>query len=184
VLLLLHGTGGNERKIAELAEHLDPRATILAPRGRVSEHGSTRWFRRLSEGVFDVDDVVARAAELAEFLSAAITRYSLDGRRVIAVGFSNGANMAAAVVMRHPDIVSSFIGFSGMYPFADREPGTDVSRVSALLLNGRADAMAPTASVDRLESVLRAGGAAVTRVTRDGGHGITATELAQAREFL
>lgn len=184
VLLLLHGTGGDEHEIASLAEHLDPRATILAPRGRVSEHGANRWFRRLAEGVFDVDDVVTHAADLADFVGAATTRHGLEGRRVIAVGFSNGANMAAALVMRHPDVVSTFVAFSGMYPFAEREPGTDLGSVAALLLNGRADAMAPAASVDGLEGVLRAGGAAVVRVTRDGGHGITADELARARDFV
>ena len=121
VVLTLHGTGGDEREIAALGTALVPGAAVLSPRGRVLEGRANRWFRRLSEGVFDVDDVIARAAELAAFVVAAQSRYALENRTLIATGFSNGANIALATALLHPTVVSRVVAFSGMHPFGDRE---------------------------------------------------------------
>lgn len=184
VLLMLHGTGGDEVQIQSLAGALDPQAAVLAPRGRVTENGAARWFRRHGEGQFDVDDVVVRAGELAAFVRWATEEYGLSGRPLIAVGFSNGANIAHATALLHPDVVSRAIGFSGMYPFGDRDVETDLAGVSLLLLNGSGDAMAPSASVDRLEQQALAQGADVTRIVRPGGHGITDAEVTAAREWI
>ncbi len=184
VLLTLHGTGGDEREIRALAAHLDPRAGVLSPRGRVSESGANRWFRRLREGVFDVDDVIARAGELAAFVRAARARYDLADAPLIAIGFSNGANIALATALLHPTVVPRVVAFSGMYPFGEREPLGDVSGVEVLLLNGLGDAMAPSASVDVLERLATAGGASVTRHTRPGGHGIDGAEIQAAKEWV
>jgi phospholipase/carboxylesterase len=182
VLLSLHGTGGDEHDGLALGLAVDPRATVLAPRGRVSERGANRWFRRLAEGVFDVDDVEARADELAEFAREATSHYDLAGA-LVGAGFSNGANMALATALRHPGVLGRAIAFSGMYPFGDREPqGTVI--LDLLLLNGAEDPMAPSTSVDRLEATATARGASVTRVTRAGGHGIPAAEFDTAREWL
>jgi len=184
VLLTLHGTGGDEREITALAAHLDPRAGVLSPRGRVSEGGANRWFRRLREGVFDVDDVIVRAGELAAFITSARTRYAITDAPLIAVGFSNGANIALATALLHPHVLSQVVAFSGMYPFGDRDPMSDLTGVELLLLNGSADPMAPAASVDVLEGTASAHGASVTRQTRPGGHGIDQSELVAAREWL
>jgi phospholipase/carboxylesterase len=184
VLLMLHGTGSNEHDIASLGAAIDPSAAILAPRGRVSENGAARWFRRFGEGQFDVDDVIFRAGELAEFVAWAREEYALGMRQLVAVGFSNGANIALALALTHPEAVSRAIAFSGMYPLGDRETDSDVTGSSVLLLNGRADPMAPSTSVDRLDAQLRLKGATVERVTRDGSHGITEGEIAAAREWI
>lgn len=184
VVLTLHGTGGNEREITALAAHLDARAGVLSPRGRVSEAGANRWFRRLREGVFDVDDVIVRAGELAAFITAARTEYDLKDTPLIAVGFSNGANIALATALLHPQVLNRVVAFSGMYPFGDRDPIGDLTGVEVLLLNGAADAMAPALSVDVLERTASAHGASVTRHTRPGGHGIDQGELVAAREWL
>ncbi|MBX9472350.1 alpha/beta hydrolase [Microcella sp.] len=157
---------------------------MLSPRGRVREGLANRWFRRLGEGVFDVDDVIVRAAELAAFVVAARSRYALEGRELIAAGFSNGANIALATALLHPDVVSRVVAFSGMYPFGDREPIGDVSAVELLLLNGSADPMAPAASVDVLERAASSRGASVTRTTRPGGHGIDRSEVDAARDWI
>src|SRR4249919_899166 len=101
-LLLLHGTGGNERDLIPLGRELDPGAALLSPRGKVLENGMPRFFRRLAEGVFDVEDVKARAAELADFVIAAAAHYRFDPSRVVAMGFSNGANIASAVLLLRP----------------------------------------------------------------------------------
>lgn len=191
ILLLLHGTGGNEEEISGLAPHLDSNATILAPRGRVSEQGMNRWFRRLGEGNFDVDDVIVRAGELATFITAAREHYGLGNQSIIAVGFSNGANIGLATALLHPTVISRVVALSGMYPFGDRDPLadvgegiTDVSAVELLLLNGATDPMAPAASVRRLETVATSHGVSVQRHERAGGHGIDATELEKATAWI
>lgn len=184
VLLTLHGTGGDEREITALAAHLDPRASVLSPRGRVSEAGANRWFRRLREGVFDVDDVITRAAELAAFITAARETYALTDAPLTAVGFSNGANIALATALLHPGVLTRVVAFSGMYPFGDRDPMGDVTGVEVLLLNGSADPMAPSTSVDMLERTASAHGASVTRHMRPGGHGIDGAELQAAKAWL
>lgn len=184
VLLALHGTGGTERDGIYLAQQLDPRATVIAPRGRVTEQGMTRWFRRLEEGVFDVDDVERRSDDLAEWTTDLITQQALAGRPLVAVGFSNGANMALATALRHPTLVSRVIAFSGMYPFGDRPAQASLSGVKLLLLNGHDDPMAPRASVERLQAVATELGADSTRVERPGGHGVSADELEEARRWL
>lgn len=184
VLFTLHGTGGTETEITALAAHLDPRASVLSPRGRVSEAGASRWFRRMGEGVFDVDDVVVRAGELAAFITAARAEYALTDAPLTAVGFSNGANIALATALLHPTALSRVVAFSGMYPFGDRDPIGDVSGVEVLLLNGSADPMAPATSVELLERTASAHGASVTRNTRAGGHGIDQSELNAAKEWL
>ncbi|TQK18851.1 phospholipase/carboxylesterase [Microbacterium sp. SLBN-154] len=184
VLLTLHGTGGNEREITALVSHLWPGAGVLSPRGRVSEQGMTRWFRRMGEGVFDVDDVIARASELAGFLAAARERYGLGDMPIIAAGFSNGANIALATALLHPEALDRVVAFSGMYPFADRDPMGNVSAVDLVLLNGAADPMAPSASVDRLVKVAQAHGAGVERHVRPGGHGLAQSDVDAAREWL
>jgi phospholipase/carboxylesterase len=184
VVLTLHGTGGNEREITALAPHLDARAGVLSPRGRVNEAGANRWFRRLREGVFDVDDVIVRAGELAAFITAAREAYALTDAPLTAVGFSNGANIALATALLHPHVLTRVVALSGMYPFGDRDPIGDLTGVEVLLLNGTADAMAPAASVDVLERTASAHGASVTRHTRPGSHGIDQGELVAAREWL
>lgn len=184
VLLMLHGTGGDEIEITGLAEHLDPTATVLSARGLVTEQGMNRWFRRLGEGNFDVDDVIVRAGELAEFIAAARVHYELTEAPLVAVGFSNGANIAIATALLYPTVVSRVVALSGMYPFADCDPVGDVSNVKLLLLNGAEDQMAPAASVRRLEAVALEHGAAVQRHERAGGHGIDASELEMARGWI
>jgi phospholipase/carboxylesterase len=184
VLLTLHGTGGNEQEITALATHLDPRASVLSPRGRVSEGGANRWFRRLGEGVFDVDDVILRAGELAAFIAAARTEYGIEDAPLIAVGFSNGANIGLATALLHPEALTRVVAFSGMHPFADREVSGSSQEVELLLLNGDQDPMAPATSVARLEEFATARGASVTRHRRPGGHGIDQAELAAARDWI
>lgn len=184
VLLMLHGTGSNESEIASLATELNPDAGILAPRGKVTEGGMPRWFRRHAEGVFDVDDVIARSAELAGFVTAAREHYEFGDRPIIAVGFSNGANIALATAILHPDVLDRVIAFSGMYPFGDREKPADLSGSRVLVLNGESDPMAPLASVTTLVDTLRSYGADMEQAVRPGGHGIQATDLAAAKEWL
>lgn len=184
VLLMLHGTGGNEDDIAGLGTQLDPMAGILAPRGPVTENGMRRWFKRHAEGVFDVDDVIARAGQLASFLDSAREAYALEDRTVIAVGFSNGANIGLATALLHPESLSRVVAFSGMYPLGDLAAPEPLPDSQLLLLNGDRDPMAPLASVRSLAAEAQARGAAVRQVARFGGHGIEPSEITAAREWL
>ncbi len=184
VLLLLHGTGGTEHDLIPLVEELAPGAGYLAPRGPVQEHGMNRWFRRFGEGNFDVDDVVRRSGELAGFLEWARAHYGIGDRQLVAVGFSNGANIGLATTLLHPEAVSTTVAFSGMYPLDDRSVEADLSGSSIALFNGRADAMAPIDSVVRLGSVLESRGAAVDRNVREGGHGIHPSEIGAAAAWI
>ncbi len=184
VALSLHGTGGNEQEITQLGSVLLPGAPLLSPRGQVLEQGMTRWFRRMGEGVFDVDDVITRAGDLARFLQWARDHYGFGTRPVVAVGFSNGANMASATALLHPEVLGVVLAFSGMYPFGDRDPVGDVTGVKLFVANGDRDPMAPLESVTTLETVARSHGAEVTAFRRSGGHGITAEEVERAQEWL
>jgi phospholipase/carboxylesterase len=184
VLLMLHGTGGNEQEILALSEALDPTAAVLAPRGRATEGGMNRWFRRFAEGSFDVDDVIVRAAELASFVSWARAHYGIENLPITAVGFSNGANIALAVAQLHPDVLRAVIAFSGMYPFADRVVEGTLEGSHLLVSNGESDAMAPLPSVERLVAELTRKGADVTVTRRPGSHGIDPAELAAAVTWL
>src|SRR5882757_809437 len=183
VLLLLHSTGGSPAELLPLADALDPRAAVLAPAGQVSEYGATRWFRRLAEGVFDFADVAARADQLADFVLAARERYSLRDRRLVAVGFSNGANIAAATLLTRPDALSEAVLFSAMMPLPD-SPAIELNGTRIFLANGDNDPMAPATSTAELVRALRARSAEVTAVSHPGGHGITRAGLDAATAWL
>ncbi|MHA7154276.1 alpha/beta hydrolase [Arthrobacter sp. TMN-50] len=184
VLLLLHGTGGTEHDLLPLAQRLAPGAGYLSPRGPVQEHGMNRWFRRFGEGQFDVDDVVRRAAELAEFIGWARDHYALGNRKVIAVGFSNGANIALATVLLHPRVLDDVVAFSGMYPLGDRASDGDLAGTAVALFNGEADPMAPLTSVTQLKSALDAAGSDVHQAIRKGGHGVHPDEVDGAAAWI
>ncbi|QWF81560.1 alpha/beta hydrolase [Amycolatopsis sp. CA-230715] len=183
VLLLLHGTGGGPDDLLPLAKELSPASAVLAPAGPVSENGMARWFRRLAEGVFDYDDVVKRADQLAEFVVAARERYGLGDRRLIAIGFSNGANIAAALTVLRPDVLTEAILFASMLPVPS-PPEHDLSGSRVFLSNGEQDPMAPLASNDEFIALLRARSAEVTSHRHHGCHQITADGVAAAKNWL
>lgn len=181
VLLLLHGTGSSPDDILPLGAQLSPGSTLLAPAGQVREHGMARWFRRLSEGVFDYEDVVFRAGQLADFVVAAREKYDLG--RTVAVGFSNGANIAVATGLLRPDAVPEIAAFAAMLPIPD-PPMLDLSGTRVFLSNGMADPMAPMQSTRQLIELLRERSADVTTHGHPGGHQITPDGLRAARSWL
>lgn len=183
VLLLLHGTGGGPNDLVGIARELNPDAALLAPAGQVSEHGMSRWFRRMGEGNFDFDDVRRRAGDLADFVVAAREKYGLTGRRLVAVGFSNGANIAGALVLLHPDVLTESIQFATMTPVPD-PPEHDLSGSRVFISNGEQDPMAPLPSAKNFMADLRKRGADVTVHWHPGGHGITPEGLAAAKTWL
>lgn len=182
-LLLLHGTGGDEHDLLQLGLMVAPGARLLSPRGRVSENGMPRFFRRLAEGVFDEADVVRRAGELRDFVREAAQSYDFDPARVIAVGFSNGANIAAATMLLHGDVLAGAVLLRAMVPLVPATPAP-LAGTRVLLAEGRADPIVPVPNAERLAALLGDAGAAVTLHWSPGGHQLLPADVATARDWL
>jgi len=183
VLLLLHGTGGDEDDLLPLGREIDPDAALLSPRGKVLENGAPRFFRRFAEGVFDEEDVIRRANELADFVTDAATRYSFASDRMIAVGYSNGANIAAAMMLLRPEAIRQAVLFRAMVTLSN-PPKIDLSGRSVLISAGRHDPIIPLENAERLASTLQAAGAAVQLEIQQASHGLVREDLAIAKSFL
>src|SRR5256714_4646349 len=160
-LLLLHGTGGNERDLIPLGRDLDPDASLLSPRGKVLENGMPRFFRRLAEGVFDLEDLKKRTHELADFVIAAAKHYQIDITSLIAVGYSNGANIAASMLLLRPETLSGAILFRAMVPLIP-EMQPDLSSARVWIGAGSNDPIVPASETKELSELFRAAGADVT----------------------
>ncbi|MGI8958062.1 MAG: alpha/beta hydrolase [Chthoniobacterales bacterium] len=182
-LLLLHGTGGDENDLVPLGRELDPEAALLSPRGPVSENGSLRFFRRLSEGVFDVEDLKKRTDDLAEFIVAAASHYQLVPEKIVAVGYSNGANIAASVLLRRAGILRTAVLFRAMVPLQP-EKLPDLSGLRVWIGGGKQDTLILPAETERLAALLREAGADVTARFFDAGHGLSNTEFAVVQRWL
>ncbi len=182
-LLLLHGTGGDETDLLGLGRALDGGASLLSPRGKVLEQGMPRFFRRLAEGVFDLDDLTRRTHELADFVADAATRYGFDPQRVVAVGFSNGANIAASMMLLRPGTLAAAVLFRPMVPFVPATP-PDLSGVPVFIGAGRQDPIVPAAETERLAALLRRSHAPVTLHWEAGGHGLTQGDLSAAQQWM
>jgi predicted esterase len=182
-LLLLHGTGGDENDLVPLAAELLPGAGVLSPRGKVLEQGMPRFFRRLAEGVFDLEDLKLRTGELASFIEEAAKQYGFEKKKLIAVGFSNGANIAASLLLSRADALGGAVLFRAMVPFV---PATPVAHdgTPVLLSNGRLDPLVSATETERLATLLRDAGAAVKVEIQPAGHNLTANDIAVARAWL
>ena len=183
VLLLLHGTGGNESDLLPLGAGLLPGAALLSPRGQVLEHGMPRFFRRLAEGVFDLDDLRQRTHDLAAFVAAASAAYGFDAKRVIAVGYSNGANIAASLMLLHPEVLAGAVLFHAMVPLVP-EQLPDLRRVPVFIGAGRSDSMIAPQQTERLAQLLQQSGAEVDMFWQPGGHALNQAEVRAATDWL
>jgi predicted esterase len=183
VLLLLHGTGGNENDMVPLGRDLDPSAALLSLRGNVLENGMPRFFRRLAEGVFDEKDVVRRANELADFIPAAAAKYEFDPVMLTAVGYSNGANIAAAVLLLRPEVIKSAVLLRAMVPLTPAAL-PDLAGTRVMICSGTHDPIIPVENAKRLTAMLREGGADVTLRLEDAGHQLVFDEIAAAKNWL
>lgn len=182
-LLLLHGTGGDENDLVPLAQKLSPGSALLSPRGDVLENGHPRFFRRFAEGVFDLADVQRRAQALADFISAAAQHYGFDASRLTALGLSNGANIAAALLLLRPD---SLAAAALLRPMVVLEPEAlpNLSGKHLLISSGSNDPIVPSDHPERLAKLFRQAGAEVTLHTSTAGHRLVSADLAAAEAFL
>jgi len=182
-LLLLHGTGGNERDLIALGRELDPNAALLSPRGKVLENGMPRFFRRFAEGVFDLEDLKYRTNELADFVLAAAQHYGFATDQLVAVGYSNGANIAASMLLLRPEILSAAILFRAMVPLCP-ETQPNLSSVRVWIGAGTHDPIIPMSDTRTLAELLRNAGADVTLRDFQAGHELTSQDLEAARDWL
>jgi predicted esterase len=183
-LLLLHATGGDEHQLVALGRELAPGATLLAPRGKVLENGVTRrFFARRSTFDLDVEDLLVRTDELAGFVAAATAAYGLDPARVVALGYSNGANIAAGLLLRRPEVLTGAALLRPTLPYEpDELPGLDGTGV--LVAAGARDPYVEPGKPERLAELLRAAGADVTFRSEPTGHGLTEADIAATRAWL
>lgn len=180
-LLLLHGTGGNEHDLVPLGHELVPGAALLSPRGKVLENGMPRFFRRFAEGKFDEADVAFRSHELADFIAAARKTHQIAAP--IAIGFSNGANIAAALLLLRPEALAGAILLRAMVPLSN-PPKADLRDKPVLMLSGNQDPIVPAENAARLAQILTADGAAVDHRILPAGHGLSQADLAIAKDWL
>jgi phospholipase/carboxylesterase len=180
-LLLLHGTGGDENDLLPLGRLVAPGAALLSPRGKVLEGGMPRFFRRLAEGVFDEDDLRRRANELADFVGEARAAYGLE--LPVALGFSNGANIASAMLLLRPEALAGAALLRPMLPFREPPPA-DLADKPVLLLSGAMDPIAPPSHTPRLVRLLEGAGANVTSETVPSGHGLSQADVTLAKAWM
>jgi predicted esterase len=182
-LLLLHGTGGDERDLLPLGRELWPGAALLGVRGKVLENGMPRFFRRFAEGVFDVDDLKARTNELAQFIDAAAEHYRFSKRHLVGVGYSNGANIAASLILLHPHYLAVGVLFRAMVPFTP-DIVRNFSGLSVFIAAGDRDPIVAREQTEPLESILESGGADVSMFWHRGGHELGDDDIAAAKKWL
>jgi phospholipase/carboxylesterase len=180
-LLLLHGTGGDENDLISLGKMISPGAALLSPRGKVLENGMPRFFRRLAEGVFDEADVKARANELADFIAEAREAYGLQAP--VAVGFSNGANIAAALLMLRPEALAGAVLLRAMVPLGE-PPKADLAGKEVLMLSGSMDPIIPGENSERLAKFLSESGASVKHTVLPVGHGLSQQDLSLTQNWF
>jgi phospholipase/carboxylesterase len=182
-VLLLHGTGGNESDLIPLGQALAPGAPLLSPRGQVLENGMPRFFRRYAEGVFDLDDLRYRAGELARFIAEARDRYDLGDAPPVAVGFSNGANIAAALLLLHPGALGGALLLRAMVPLVP-DPLPALQNVGVLIAAGRHDPIASPEQTQALADLLTRAGADVTVHWSHAGHNLTPDDLQAGSRWI
>lgn len=180
-LLLLHGTGGDESDLLPLGRSITPGAPLLSPRGKVLEGGMPRFFRRLAEGVFDEDDVRRRANDLADFVQEARKQYGIAAP--IALGYSNGANIAAAMLLLRPNSLAGAVLLRAMVPLKE-PPKADLAGKPILILSGQFDPIIPSSNSGCLAAMLADDGARVQQNALPVGHGLTQADVDLARKWI
>ncbi|MFB1080946.1 alpha/beta hydrolase [Jeotgalibacillus sp. JSM ZJ347] len=182
VLLLLHGTGGTEHDLLPIADMIDPEASILSVRGNVSENGMPRFFKRLREGVFDIEDLKFRTKELNEFIDEAANKYQFDRSNVIAIGYSNGANIAGSLLFHYKDALKAAILHHPMVPLRDHDL-PDLTDTKVFIGAGENDPICPASETTDLTELLNAAGANVTTKWYNRGHQLIKEEVNDAKQW-
>ena len=182
-LLLLHGTGGDEHDMVPLAEAILPGAGIISPRGQVNENGAPRFFRRFAEGVLDVEDWRERSEALADFVASVCAEHEISPKTLLAIGYSNGANIAQGLLLLRPEVLVGAILLRPMF-ITDDVPVKDLGRRPILLLGGSHDPIIPADALLQVAQQLDKRGAHVTAKTVQASHGLVQDDIVLARQWL
>jgi phospholipase/carboxylesterase len=182
-LVLLHGTGGTEEDLIFLGKELEPTASILSPRGKVLENGMPRFFRRLAEGVFDIEDLKFRTHELADFIQKCSLHYKFDLNQTIAVGFSNGANIATSILLLHPEILQGAILFRAMIPLIPN-PVPDLSTKKILLSAGVNDPIVSRTETEDLYRLFQKTNTNIVLKWQQSSHNLVQEDISIARKWI
>ncbi|MDD9270743.1 alpha/beta hydrolase [Paenibacillus sp. GCM10023248] len=183
VLVLLHGTGGTEKDLLPLAQAISPESSVLSVRGNVLENGMPRFFRRLAEGVFDEEDLIYRTKELNDFLDAAAKEYGFDRRNMVAVGYSNGANIAGSLLFHYPDALRGAVLHHPMVPRRGVQL-PDLTDTPVFIGAGRNDPICSPQETEELQKLLGDAGAEIEVHWENAGHQLTRTEVEAARTWF
>ncbi len=178
-LLLLHGTGGDEHDMIPIGAMFGKGVNLLSPKGKVSEFDSARYFRRLAEGVFDVEDLKFRTTELRDFIVEAAATHNFDGKRVVALGYSNGANIAGSMLLMYPDVLAGMMQFRPMIPF-EPSPEFTILGTPVCISSGATDFTVSPEERQHWSHILTMAGADVTTYIVDAGHNLTQTDVTNA----
>ncbi|MEI3605648.1 alpha/beta hydrolase [Pseudogracilibacillus sp. SE30717A] len=181
-LLMLHGTGGTEKDLIPLTKKIDPEASVLSVRGNVSENGMSRFFKRISEGVFDEEDLIFRTKELYEFLDQAAEQYHFERDKIVAIGYSNGANIAASLLFHYKDALKGAILYHPMVPRRGIDL-PDLTSKQVFIGAGKNDPLCPPEESTELFSLLKAAGASVELHWENSGHYLTGEEFGASRSW-
>jgi phospholipase/carboxylesterase len=187
-ILALHGTGGNEHDLIPMAKMVAPNANILSPRGKILENGAPRFFRRIAEGVFDVEDLKFRTHELADFVAEAAKEYKFDASKFYALGFSNGANIASSLLFLRPEVLAGGAILRGMVPLdmdkGELEKLTDLTGKKVFLANGTRDPMVPLDNAKKLAAMYKEAGATVMHELNPASHGLIQSDLQSMKRWF
>jgi len=178
-LLLLHGTGGSETDLLPLAEKIDAESNVLSVRGNVLENGMPRFFRRLAEGIFDMEDLIFRTKELSDFLDEAAVKYEFDRQNILAIGYSNGANIAASLMFHYQEALAGAILHHPMVPRRGIDL-PDLSSKHVFIAAGSNDPICPAQESEDLKNLLEQAGASVELHWENRGHQLTFDEVEAA----
>ncbi|MFA9455686.1 alpha/beta hydrolase [Halalkalibacter sp. AB-rgal2] len=181
--LLLHGTGGNEEDLLPIAALIDSEANILSVRGNVLENGMPRFFRRVAEGVFDEEDLIFRTKELYSFVKEKADEYGFDAQKVVAIGYSNGANIAASLLFHYENALKGAILYHAMVPLKGLTL-PDLSNSSIFIGAGKQDPLIPAAETEELITLLQGSHANVTSFWQEGGHQLTRDEVEESKRWF
>ena len=183
VLVLLHGTGGDEQDLVDIGQAVSPGSPILSLRGKVLENGMPRFFRRLAEGIFDQEDLKFRTTELADYIEKARQIYGFENKAVVALGYSNGANIAASVLLSRPETFQGAVLLRAMVPF-DPKSLPNLEGAKVLMLSGLMDNIIPAENSTRLSKILDEAGADVSFIMKPTGHGLTQSDFSDITKWI
>ncbi|RZJ68350.1 MAG: alpha/beta hydrolase [Flavobacterium sp.] len=183
-LLLLHGTGGNENDLLPFADHFGDKTNVLSVRGNVSENGMPRFFKRLGMGIFDEQDLEFRTHELVDFVTGLSKTEHFDLDKIVALGYSNGANIAGSMLVLHPDFLAGAILFRPMKPFAGKEFRRTNNNVPILMTSGKLDPTVDLNDIEKYAALLQDAGFNVESHTIPTGHNLAQSDLQLASDWF